>query len=121
MSKRLKLAGALVFALALAAVTAGSIARAGAPANASGPDSGCTFANGIKHVIQIQFDNTHFLRDNPNVPSDLEQMPHLFFFSSRRRHTIFDCGWSSDVCSSDLDLGSVGPALLEGGLIFQIG
>src|SRR5256886_13798065 len=23
-------------------------------------------------------------------------------FSSRRRHTIFDCDWSSDVCSSDL-------------------
>src|SRR5256886_12069308 len=28
----------------------------------------------------------------------------LFFFSSRRRHTRFDCDWSSDVCSSDLDL-----------------
>src|SRR2546430_1359053 len=27
---------------------------------------------------------------------------HFFFFSSRRRHTIFDCDWSSDVCSSDL-------------------
>src|SRR5438270_9135289 len=26
-----------------------------------------------------------------------------FFFSSRRRHTRFDCDWSSDVCSSDLD------------------
>src|SRR2546430_9030319 len=26
----------------------------------------------------------------------------FFFFSSRRRHTIFDCDWSSDVCSSDL-------------------
>src|SRR5256886_12838410 len=25
-----------------------------------------------------------------------------FFFSSRRRHTIFDFDWSSDVCSSDL-------------------
>src|SRR2546430_5630756 len=23
------------------------------------------------------------------------------FFSSRRRHTRFDCDWSSDVCSSD--------------------
>src|SRR5205085_8878248 len=23
-------------------------------------------------------------------------------FSSRRRHTRFDCDWSSDVCSSDL-------------------
>ncbi|MFY9561224.1 MAG: hypothetical protein WAQ52_13400 [Terriglobales bacterium] len=34
----------------------------------------------IQHVIYIQFDNTHFRRDNPNVPSDLEQMPHLLNF-----------------------------------------
>src|SRR5438270_7555963 len=27
----------------------------------------------------------------------------FFFFSSRRRHTRFDCDWSSDVCSSDLE------------------
>src|SRR2546430_13425519 len=25
----------------------------------------------------------------------------VVFFSSRRRHTRFDCDWSSDVCSSD--------------------
>src|SRR5256886_4686243 len=30
-----------------------------------------------------------------------------FFFSSRRRHTRFDCDWSSDVCSSDL-VASIG-------------
>src|SRR3990167_4291209 len=29
-------------------------------------------------------------------------MIFIFFFSSRRRHTRFDCDWSSDVCSSDL-------------------
>src|SRR2546430_3295723 len=29
-----------------------------------------------------------------------------FFFSSRRRHTRFDCDWSSDVCSSDLADGT---------------
>ena len=34
----------------------------------------------IKHVIHIQFDNVHLRRDNPNVPSDLEQMPHLLNF-----------------------------------------
>src|SRR5690606_39715004 len=28
----------------------------------------------------------------------------LFFFSSRSRHTRFSRDWSSDVCSSDLDL-----------------
>src|SRR5689334_24176034 len=27
----------------------------------------------------------------------------MFFFSSRRRHTRWNCDWSSDVCSSDLD------------------
>ena len=38
-------------------------------------------ANGnIKHVIYVQFDNTHFRRDNQNVASDLEQMPHLLNF-----------------------------------------
>src|SRR6266849_4527734 len=34
----------------------------------------------IQHMIYIQFDNTHFTRDNPNVPSDLEQMPNLLNF-----------------------------------------
>src|SRR2546422_8262201 len=29
-------------------------------------------------------------------------MFHLFFFSSRRRHTRCSRDWSSDVCSSDL-------------------
>src|SRR3990167_5440137 len=28
--------------------------------------------------------------------------PSFIFFSSRGRHTRFDCDWSSDVCSSDL-------------------
>src|SRR2546430_7686018 len=30
-----------------------------------------------------------------------DQPEFAFFFSSRRRHTRFDCDWSSDVCSSD--------------------
>jgi arylsulfatase A-like enzyme len=34
----------------------------------------------IKHVVHIQFDNVHLRRDNPNVPSDLEQMPNLLNF-----------------------------------------
>src|SRR3712207_7042690 len=29
---------------------------------------------------------------------------YFFFFSSRRRHTRYWRDWSSDVCSSDLDL-----------------
>src|SRR5256886_7117821 len=36
------------------------------------------------------------------VRSDDPAQCHAFFFSSRRRHTRFDCDWSSDVCSSDL-------------------
>src|SRR2546430_12066295 len=40
----------------------------------------------------------------------------FFFFSSRRRHTRFDCDWSSDVCSSDL--GVVPPlGMLPSGFI----
>jgi hypothetical protein len=39
--------------------------------------TGCQLNGNIKHVIYLQFDNTHFRRDNANVPSDLEQMPHL--------------------------------------------
>lgn len=49
-----------------------------APSNAP-----CRLGNGagrIEHVIYIQFDNTHLLRDRREVPSDLEQMPHLLNF-----------------------------------------
>ncbi len=34
----------------------------------------------IRRVVFIQFDNVHFRRDVPKVPSDLEQMPHLLSF-----------------------------------------
>ncbi len=34
----------------------------------------------IKHVVYITFDNVHLRRDNPNIPSDLEQMPNLLNF-----------------------------------------
>src|SRR5690606_39563422 len=47
-----------------------------------------------------------------------------FFFSSRRRHTRFSRDWSSDVCSSDLQLknqdssihwhGLLLPAIMDG-------
>ena len=36
--------------------------------------------NDIHHVIALQFDNFHLTRDNPNVPSDLEQIPSLLNF-----------------------------------------
>jgi hypothetical protein len=34
----------------------------------------------IQRVVHIVFDNVHLRRDNPNVPSDLEQMPNLLNF-----------------------------------------
>src|SRR2546430_10809855 len=37
----------------------------------------------------------------------------FFFFSSRRRHTRFDCDWSSDVCSSDVKSGQAIGKLVE--------
>src|SRR5207237_1919152 len=40
------------------------------------------------------------------------------FFSSRRRHTRFKCDWSSDVCSSDLDINQLArnPAVVGTGI-----
>src|SRR6266481_2180321 len=40
-------------------------------------------------------------------------------FSSRRRHTSWNCDWSSDVCSSDL--ASPTPAVEEGRLYVHFG
>src|SRR5690606_40260095 len=37
-----------------------------------------------------------------------------FFFSSRRRHTRFSRDWSSDVCSSDLDVAAAYAAFERG-------
>lgn len=74
---------AAVAAVVAAAFAAAPPATAGAATGAAGGTSGCTLnsAKGqIQHVIYIQFDNTHFTRDNPNVPSDLEQMPNLLNF-----------------------------------------
>ncbi|MBJ7599003.1 MAG: hypothetical protein DLM67_07200 [Candidatus Nephthysia bennettiae] len=40
----------------------------------------CGLSNGVKHVINVTFDNTHLFRDRPQYPSDLEQMPNLLNF-----------------------------------------
>jgi hypothetical protein len=55
----------------------------GAPVPATVAANSCQLSSAkgdIQHVIYLIFDNVHFLRDNPNVPSDLEQMPHLLNF-----------------------------------------
>ena len=73
------LAGALCVAGAAAPGLA-SAARPAGPAGTGGHPATCRLASGIKHVVQIGFDNIHFFRDNPNVPSDLELMPNLLHF-----------------------------------------
>src|ERR687888_525501 len=74
---------ALAVVLGLACAAGVSFAAVHAASGATQTSAaGCQLGSGgqIKHVIYIQFDNTHFRRDNPNVPSDLEQMPHLLNF-----------------------------------------
>ena len=54
-----------------------------APALANEHDGRCHLesqGDKIQHVVYLQFDNVHFRRDNPNVPSDLEQIPNLLNF-----------------------------------------
>jgi hypothetical protein len=66
--------GRILFALTIAAPLIAIIAPA-APSAVAQP--ACDLGNSIEHVVSITFDNVHFFRDNPNVPSDLELMPHL--------------------------------------------
>jgi hypothetical protein len=78
-----KLGAVAATAAVLAAVIAASAGAAGSRSGrAAVADAGstCRLGNGVKHVIDITFDNVHFFRDNPNVPSDLELMPNLLGF-----------------------------------------
>src|SRR5207237_3991031 len=52
------------------------------------------------YVIYVCCDPDQLL----SIVTMIEVSFYLFFFSSRRRHTIFKCDWSSDVCSSDLSV-----------------
>jgi hypothetical protein len=66
-----------VAATAQPATTAQPLARASQHTSAG---NGCHLGNGVHHVVEIGFDNVHFFRDNPNVPSDLQLMPNLLNF-----------------------------------------
>src|SRR6266568_8642828 len=69
-----------VFPAILAFILATSVAT---PVSQAQPRTDCRLgspAGTVQHVIYLQFDNVHFSRDNPSVPSDLEQMPHLLKF-----------------------------------------
>jgi hypothetical protein len=81
----LSASAALVSSLCFVGIATPAMATTARPANAGRPSSAssCHLGNGIKHVVQIGFDNVHFFRDNPNVPSDLQMMPNLLnFFTS---------------------------------------
>jgi hypothetical protein len=65
-------------AVATSPVHAAPISPAASTVTAA--SNGCQLGNGVKHVVQITFDNVHFFQDNPNVPSDLQLMPNLLNF-----------------------------------------
>jgi len=78
--RRAAILAVVAAACAAATLATGLVSPHAATASAAGP---CRLGNGngqIQHVIYLQFDNTHYLRDRANVPSDLEQMPHLLNF-----------------------------------------
>src|SRR5436190_7343040 len=84
-SRRAGALGVLVLGCLVAAAVAAAQVRstAGGGNSQAAPSSGCQLSpanSKIKHVVYLQFDNTHYMRDNPNVASDLEQMPHLLNF-----------------------------------------
>ena len=73
----------LAFALLVGCIAAAVGTSAAAGAQSRSASSGCELNSPkgqIQHVVYVQFDNVHFTRDNPNVPSDLEQMPNLLNF-----------------------------------------
>jgi hypothetical protein len=66
----------------------------------------------IKHVVYVEFDNVHFTRDNPNVPSDLEQMPNLLNFITQHGtldggdHTVLVSHTANDILTTQIGLYS---------------
>jgi hypothetical protein len=66
--------GAAASLLLGAAFLTGGVQSAGAACQLQSP------GGQVKRVVHIVFDNVHLRRDNPNVPSDLEQMPNLLNF-----------------------------------------
>jgi hypothetical protein len=74
--------------------------------NSSGACQLNSASGNIQRVIYIVFDNTHFRRDNPNVLSDLEQMPALLNFIKgngtllSNHHTILIAHTAGGILSS---------------------
>jgi hypothetical protein len=100
----------LVLGGASLAAARSSQSSASASANGNADKSGCDLGTSgtgkVKHVIYLQFDNVHYNRDNPNVASDLEQMPHLLDFLTQNGtlftndHTILISHTAGGILSS---------------------
>jgi hypothetical protein len=74
---------AAIIAVLVLLLGAGAFAPQKVSANVQVASSTCQLKapqGTVQHVIFIDFDNVHLTRDNPNVPSDLEQMPNLLNF-----------------------------------------
>jgi hypothetical protein len=82
------------------------LAAGNAPANAAGCHLGAP-GHELKHIIYLQFDNVHLSRSNPNVPSDLEQIPSLLHFMEQEgtlltnHHTPLISHTSVDIVTSE--------------------
>ena len=96
---------ALTAAAMIGATTSTGSAKAGEH-EGHGHAANCKLDNGIKHVIYLQFDNTHLFRDRQGFSSDLEQMPHLKNFLSSNgtlsdnEHTILISHTAGGILSS---------------------
>lgn len=94
----------------MAALPSASLARGLRKADASSCRLPQTSGRDIRHVIYVVWDNTHLLRDNPNVPSDLEQMPHLLNFLRdngsllTNEHTPLIAHTANDIVTSETGL-----------------
>src|SRR6478752_8611141 len=110
MRTRLKVGAAIAIVAALAITAAASGAASRRSSGGSPNRQGCDLGNGghsrIKHLIYLQFDNTHLLRDRSNLASDLELMPHLKNFLSDNgtlsdnEHTILISHTAGGILSS---------------------
>ncbi len=105
-------AAALALGLTAAAASAPAAAAPAAGARSGAGTESCALGGHgrIKHVIYLQFDNTHYNRDNPNVPSDLQQMPNLLNFLTgggtliSHEHTPLIAHTADDIVTSESGL-----------------
>ncbi len=103
---------AKLFRRALTSVLGCGLLAIGLAASAQGQCSLNSPSGRIKHVVYVEFDNVHFTRDNPNVPSDLEQMPNLLNFIEQNGtldagdHTVLVSHTANDILTTQTGLYS---------------